>query len=156
MAVMIDKETKEAVPFTAFVKGERLAKDIAKVNDAAGGRAGSVVGMALALMRNYDPFKAPTHFKLSDLLQKFDKTFGATGHDYGSVSGDRTQDDISKRRSDRWNFLFVAGMCSRICLITIFVVPRGALFLTRHKKERYPFVPTTRASGGGTLLKTCT
>ena len=34
--------------------------------------------MALALMRNYDPFQAPTHFKIVDLLKKFDKTFGAT------------------------------------------------------------------------------
>jgi uncharacterized radical SAM superfamily Fe-S cluster-containing enzyme len=109
MAVMIDKETKESVPFTAFVKGERLAKDIARVNDAAGSRTSSVIGMALALMRNYDPFKAPTHFKLSDLLKKFDKTFGATGHDY-AVSGERTKKDIDKRRSDRWNFLFIAGM----------------------------------------------
>ena len=110
MAVMIDKETKEAVPFTAFVKGERLARDIASVNDAARGRMSSVVGMALALMRNYDPFRSPTHFKLSDLMKKFDKTFGATGHDYGKVSGERTHDDIARRRSDRWNFLFVAGM----------------------------------------------
>ena len=110
MAVMIDKETKEAVPFTAFVQGERLATDIASVNDAARGRLSSVVGMALALMRNYDPFRAPTHFKLIDLMKKFDKTFGATGHDYGKVSGQRTHDDIAKRRADRWNFLFVAGM----------------------------------------------
>jgi len=110
MAVMIDKETKEAVPFTAFVKGERLARDIATVNDAARGRKSSVVGMALALMRNYDPFSAPTHFKLVDLLKKFDKTFGATGHDYGSVTGERSHGDIEKRREDRWNFLFVAGM----------------------------------------------
>ena len=42
MAVMIDKETKEAVPVTAFLKGEQLAKDIAKVNDAARGRFLSV------------------------------------------------------------------------------------------------------------------
>jgi hypothetical protein len=35
MAMMIDKETKEAVPVTAFLKGDQLAKDIAKVNDAA-------------------------------------------------------------------------------------------------------------------------
>ena len=98
------------MPFTKFVRGEQLAKDIARVNDGAGGRFRSVVGMALALMRNYDPFNAPTHFKLVDLLKKFDKTFGATGKDYGSVSGERTQDDIAKRRSDRWNFLFVAGM----------------------------------------------
>ena len=110
MALMIDKETREAVPFTAFVKGERLAKDISRVNDAARGRFMSVVGMALALMRNYDPFKAPRHFRLFDLMKKFDKTFGASGRDYGKVSGDRTKDDISKRREDRWNFLFIAGM----------------------------------------------
>ena len=37
-AVMIDKETKEAVPVTAFLKAEQLAKDVAKVNDAARGQ----------------------------------------------------------------------------------------------------------------------
>jgi uncharacterized radical SAM superfamily Fe-S cluster-containing enzyme len=110
MAVMIDKETKEAVPVTAFLKAESLANDLKKVNDAARGRFLSVVGMALALMKNYDPFKAPTHFKLVDLMQKFDKTFGATGRDYGRVGADRTIADIHKRRSDRWNFLFIAGM----------------------------------------------
>jgi uncharacterized radical SAM superfamily Fe-S cluster-containing enzyme len=110
MAVMIDKETKEAVPVTAFLKGEPLAKDIARVNDAARGKFLSVVGMALALMKNYDPFKAPTHFKMLDLLKKFDKTFGATGKEYGKVTGDRTDADIALRRGDRWNFLFIAGM----------------------------------------------
>jgi uncharacterized radical SAM superfamily Fe-S cluster-containing enzyme len=110
MALMIDKETKEAVPVTAFLKAEQLAKDVAAVSDAGRGKFLSVVGMALALMRNYDPFESPTHFKLTDLLKKFDKTFGATGHDYGKVTADRTQQDIEKRRGDRWNFLFVAGM----------------------------------------------
>ena len=109
MAVMIDKETKEAVPVTAFLKAEQMAKDVAKVNDAARGRFLSVTGMALALMKNYDPFKSPTHFKLTDLMKKFDKTFGATGKDYGKVTGDRTMADIEKRRTDRWNFLFIAG-----------------------------------------------
>src|ERR1700690_434448 len=33
MAVMIDKETKEAVPVTAFLKAEQLAKDVAAVSD---------------------------------------------------------------------------------------------------------------------------
>jgi len=113
MAVMIDKETKEAVPVTAFLNGDRIAKDVAKVNDAGRGRFLSVFGMALALARNYDPFQAPKHFKLIDLLRKFDKTFGATKNadtKYGSVSGDRTIEDIKKRRTDRWNFLFIAGM----------------------------------------------
>ncbi len=110
MAVMIDKETKEAVPVTAFLNADRLARDVARINDAARGRFLSVLGMALALMRNYDPFKAPTHFKLTDLLQKFDKTFGATGRDYGKVHGETRLRDIAKRRADRWNFLFIAGM----------------------------------------------
>ena len=79
MAVMIDKETKEAVPVTAFLNGDTIAKDIAKVNDAARGKWMSIAGMTLALLKNYDPFKSPTHFKFTDLLKKFDKTFGATG-----------------------------------------------------------------------------
>jgi len=110
MAVMIDKETKEAVPVTAFLNGDMIAKDIAKVNDAARGKWMSIAGMTLALLKNYDPFMAPEHFKFVDLLKKFDKTFGATGKDYGKVSGDRTADDIERRRNDRWNFLFIAGM----------------------------------------------
>jgi uncharacterized radical SAM superfamily Fe-S cluster-containing enzyme len=110
MAVMIDKETKEAVPVTAFLQGEQLAKDIAKVNDAARGKFLSVTGMALALMKNYDPFKSPTHFKLIDLMRKFDKTFGATGKNYGKVDKTRTLQDVEVRRQDRWNFLFIAGM----------------------------------------------
>jgi uncharacterized radical SAM superfamily Fe-S cluster-containing enzyme len=110
MAVMIDKQTKEAVPVTAFLNADQLAKDLRSVNDAARGKFLSVMGMALALMKNYDPFKAPTHFKLTDLMKKFDKTFGATGKNYGRVDGERTIDDIQKRRADRWNFLFIAGM----------------------------------------------
>src|SRR6202012_3883739 len=110
MAVMIDKETKEFRPVTAFLNAEQLAKDVASVNDAARGKLLSVVGVALALLRNYEPMEAPSTFKLTDLLQKFDKCFGATGRNYGKVTGDRTFDDIEKRRRDRWNFLFIAGM----------------------------------------------
>jgi len=67
--------------------------------------------MALCLMKNYDPFQAPTHFKLFDLLKKFDKNYHVTGRNYGKVGPDRTLDDVMKRRStDRWNFLFIAGM----------------------------------------------
>jgi 7,8-dihydro-6-hydroxymethylpterin dimethyltransferase len=107
---MIDKETKEAAPVTAFLNMNKVAKDVARVNDAARSKWISVLGFGLALLRNYDPFQSPTHFKITDMLKKMDKTFNATGKNYGSVSGDRTLDDIQKRRADRWNFLFIAGM----------------------------------------------
>src|SRR6516162_4639534 len=113
MAMMIDKETKEAAPVTAFLNGDHIAQDVARINDAGRGRFLSVLGMALALAKNYDPFKAPKHFKLMDLLNKFFNTFAATkkaDKKYGDVSGDRTIEDIKRRRTDRWNFLFIAGM----------------------------------------------
>jgi 7,8-dihydro-6-hydroxymethylpterin dimethyltransferase len=110
MAMMIDKETKEAKPLTQFINADRLAKDIQKINDAGRGKWMNVVGVALALLRNYDPFQSPTHFRIVDLMKKFDKSFGATGRNYGSVGKDRTLTDVEKRRADRWNFLFIAGM----------------------------------------------
>jgi hypothetical protein len=110
MALMIDKETKESAPVTAFLDMGVVAKDLAKINDAARGKFLSTLGLGLSLMRNYDPFMAPTHFKITDMMKKMDKTFNATGKNYGSVKGDRTMDDIKLRRQDRWNFLFIAGM----------------------------------------------
>ncbi len=110
MAIMCDKETKEYRPVTAFLNADQLAKDVASINDAARGKKLSVLGVSLALLRNYNPYEAPTHFRLSDLIQKFDKCFGMTGKKYGKVTGDRTMADIQKRRGDRWNFLFIAGM----------------------------------------------
>ncbi len=110
MAVMVDKETKEAVPVTAFLNATQFMKDIAKLNDAARSKFWSLFGVSLALIRNYNPYAAPTHFRITDLLKKFDKSMGATGKSYGKVTGERTMADIEVRRGDRWNFLFVAGM----------------------------------------------
>ena len=50
----------------AFINADRLARDVARINDAARGKWMSIIGMALAAARNYDPFQAPTHFKLAD------------------------------------------------------------------------------------------
>jgi uncharacterized radical SAM superfamily Fe-S cluster-containing enzyme len=109
-AVMVDKETKEMRAVSGFLNIPSLIKDMRKITDAARGKKFSMAMMALALLKNYNSFGAPTQFKLSDLLQKFDKTFGLSGKDYGKSTPDRTIDDIMKRRKDRWNFLFIAGM----------------------------------------------
>jgi uncharacterized radical SAM superfamily Fe-S cluster-containing enzyme len=110
LAIMVDKETREAIPVTAFLDAEQFAKDIARINDWARSKWISVAGMALALVRNYDAFHAPRHFRAIDMLRKLDKGLGATECDYGDVSGNRTMADIFHRRRDRWNLLFVAGM----------------------------------------------
>ena len=156
MALMIDKETKEAAPVTAFLNMDKVAKDLAKVNDAARGKWLSVVGFGLALLRNYDPFKAPTHFKITDMMKKMDKTFNATGKDYGSVKGDRTMDDIKKRRRIAGTSCSSPACGSRTCSTTTSAAPSSASFLTPRRKARSASALTTRAWAGATSSRRCT
>ena len=100
-AFMINKETKEKAMVSEFINIPRLVKDTQQVTDAARGRRFSNFMMALALLKNYEPFKSPSSMRLFDILTKFDKTMGATGRSYGKGL---------ERRKDPWNFLFVAGM----------------------------------------------
>lgn len=109
-ALMINKETKEMAPVPQFLNIPGLVKDMTQITDAARSKWMSNLMMGLALLKNYNPYGAPKSFSLAAMFKKFDKSFGLTGKDYGKVSGDRTREDIEKRRSDPWNFLFVAGM----------------------------------------------
>jgi uncharacterized radical SAM superfamily Fe-S cluster-containing enzyme len=98
---MINKETRERAMVPQFINVPRLAKDTQSITDAARSKSFSNFMMALALLRNYNPFNAPKSMALMDILKKFDKTMGATGRDYGKGL---------ERRKDPWNFLFVAAM----------------------------------------------
>ena len=63
MAIMIDKETKEAVPVTKFLKAERFAKDVQQVTDAGRSRFWSNFGDgARRSSATTTPFNSPTHF----------------------------------------------------------------------------------------------
>jgi uncharacterized radical SAM superfamily Fe-S cluster-containing enzyme len=109
-AVMINKETKEMSPVPQFLNIQGLVTDMQHITDTNRGKWFSNFMMALALLKNYDPYGAPASFNLGAMIKKFDKSFGLSGKDYGKVSGDRTMEDIEKRRQDPWNFLFIAGM----------------------------------------------
>jgi len=111
-AIMINKETKEMAPLPEFLNVPGFLADLRKVTDAARGKVFSNLMLALAVMKNYEPFKTPSSFSVFDLLKKFDNQLGLkmTRKDYGKVSGDRTMEDIEKRRREPWNLLFVAGM----------------------------------------------
>src|SRR4051812_31970126 len=100
-ALMINKDTKEMAPVPEFINVPQLLHDITKINDAARKKWMSNVMVGLALLKNFDPLRAPSSLRIVDLLKKFDKSLGATGTSYG-VGKDR--------RKDPWNFLFIAGM----------------------------------------------
>jgi uncharacterized radical SAM superfamily Fe-S cluster-containing enzyme len=114
-ALMINKETKEWAPVPQFLDIPRLVQDMQGITDSARGKLFSNFMMGLALLKNYRPFRAPKSLALIDLLKKFDKSFALTGEararkNYGASDPDRTYEDALKRRSDPWNFLFIAGM----------------------------------------------
>ncbi len=113
-ALMINKETKEWAPVPRFLDAEQLTRDVTAITDAARGKTFSNFMMAMALLKNYHPFRGPKGLKLYDLFKKFDKTWALTKKSttkYGRTSPERTFDDAMKRRqTDPWNFLFIAGM----------------------------------------------
>jgi len=113
-ALMINKETKEWAPVPRFLNATQLTKDITAITDAARGKSFSNFMLAMALLKNYSPFRGPKGLKLYDLFKKFDKTWALTRRSttkYGRTSPDRNFDDAMKRRqTDPWNFLFIAGM----------------------------------------------
>ncbi|PYT69400.1 MAG: radical SAM protein [Acidobacteria bacterium] len=114
-ALMVNRETKEWEPVPRFLNVPGLIADLRKITDAARNRHFSVFLMALAVLKNYNPLKAPPSLKLKDIYKEFDMTLGISGASrakklYGSVGADRTYQDVAKRRSNRWNLLFVAGM----------------------------------------------
>ena len=114
-ALMINKETKEWAPVPQFLHVPGLVKDVRRITDAARGKWFSNGMLALAILKNYRPFKAPRSLALMDLIKKFDKSFALSGEErtrkkYGASDPDRTLEDALKRRSDPWNLLFIAGM----------------------------------------------
>jgi len=113
-ALMINKETKEWAPVPRFLNVPQLVEDTKKVTDANRSKNFSNFMMALALLKNYNSYGAPSSFRLVDLWKKFDKSYGLTKNQrqkYGTAGPERTYEDAMKRRStDPWNFLFIAGM----------------------------------------------
>jgi len=114
-ALMINKETKDWAPVPEFLNVPGLVKDIQRITDAGRGRKFSNFMLAMGILKNYKPFKAPKSLTLMDLIRKFDKSFALSGEKktrekYGASDPNRTLEDTLKRRSDPWNLLFVAGM----------------------------------------------
>jgi uncharacterized radical SAM superfamily Fe-S cluster-containing enzyme len=114
-ALMINKETKEWAPVPEFLNVPGLVTDIQKITDAGRGKKFSNFMLAMGILKNYRPFKAPKSLALLDLIKKFDKSFALSGEKktrekYGASDPNRTLEDALKRRSDPWNLLFIAGM----------------------------------------------
>ena len=100
---MVSKRTKEWAPVPAFINVDRFMQDACVISDAARGPVLTKIQMALSLLRNYSPSRAPRGFSLLNLVKKYDKQ---SGGQFGGVG----LEDPANRKSDEWLMMFVAGM----------------------------------------------
>jgi uncharacterized radical SAM superfamily Fe-S cluster-containing enzyme len=103
-ALMVNKRTKAWAPLTSFVDVERFFQDATVIADTARRPWLTKLQVALSLLRNYQPVRAPRGLTLRQLVKKFDKQSG------GALGGSLNASEQGNRKADEWLILFVAGM----------------------------------------------
>jgi len=100
--LLVNKRTKVTVPLADFLDIEQVLTDFQAIADRGLGRGLTLSKMALALLRSFQPDKAPPGYGLYDLIRQVLSQAGASGNKVGDSEGDANQFE--------WRFLFVAGM----------------------------------------------
>ncbi|MFZ5896205.1 MAG: radical SAM protein [Myxococcota bacterium] len=100
--LLVHKRTKQMVPVAEFLDIEQVLRDAQGIADAGKSRAQTVLQLALSLLRNFKPDKAPPGYGVVELFRQFLSQIGASGEAVGATEGDASQFE--------WRFLFVAGM----------------------------------------------
>ncbi len=105
MILMVDKQKKRWLPMTEFFNLDQMLKDVQEIVDAQQPNWLTKLETACAILRNFDPAKAPKEMYLKDLIRKIDKQTG------GSMTAGKVDYGVGKeRKKDRWHIMFVAGM----------------------------------------------
>jgi uncharacterized radical SAM superfamily Fe-S cluster-containing enzyme len=100
--LMVNKKTHQMIPLTEFLDMEGLLDDIGSITDAARGKAVTIAELAVALLKNYRPEKAPPGYGFDELLKQLLSQTGARGTQIGEHEDDANEFE--------WRVLFVAGM----------------------------------------------
>ena len=100
--LFVNKKTKQMVPLCDFLNMEQLLKDISAITDSNRGKPATVAQLALAVLRNYVPEKAPPGYNFFELVKQLMSQAGYKGGKVGASEGDADQFE--------WRVLFVAGM----------------------------------------------
>jgi uncharacterized radical SAM superfamily Fe-S cluster-containing enzyme len=69
--LFVNKRTKQMVPLVEFLDLEGLLTDLREIFDLQKGRSWTVAQLACAILRRYDPAKAPPGFTLDTLVKQF-------------------------------------------------------------------------------------
>jgi uncharacterized radical SAM superfamily Fe-S cluster-containing enzyme len=99
----VNQATKQVVPISSFVDVEGLLRDIRQIADP--GRSATLIKaqLALAVLRRFDPRRAPEGFTLADLraiLERFAPRFRSDDPNWSAEDNTDPQ----------WRLLMIAGM----------------------------------------------
>jgi uncharacterized radical SAM superfamily Fe-S cluster-containing enzyme len=100
--LLVNKRTKAVAPVAEFLDLEALLRDAQAIADAGLARGPTLTALALSLLRNFRPERAPAGYSFTELFRQFTSQIGAQGDRIGDSEGDAG--------AFEWRFLFVAGM----------------------------------------------
>jgi len=101
--LVVNRRTHEWTPLFKFFDYERFIRDVGRITDSGRGRALTAAQLALSILRNFDPRRAPRGFPLSQVVRLFKPS---------SSRPDSDRNDRMQTRSDEddWRVLAVEGM----------------------------------------------
>jgi uncharacterized radical SAM superfamily Fe-S cluster-containing enzyme len=107
--MVVDRHTGAWTPLFKFFNYERFMRDVATITDTARGQKLTMAQLAMAIMRNYDPARAPEGFPISQIINLFKPSSTNSSSDRNDRMKTQAQ-TAADDAADRWRVLCVEGM----------------------------------------------
>ncbi|MDT5158538.1 MAG: 7,8-dihydro-6-hydroxymethylpterin dimethyltransferase [Acidobacteriota bacterium] len=103
---VVNRQTGDFKSLFDFFDYEQFMKDVSLITDTARGRKLTMAQLAMAIMRNFQPERAPEGFPVSQIINLFKPSSTSSNSD----RNDRMKTEKSDDPSDVWRVLCVEGM----------------------------------------------
>jgi 7,8-dihydro-6-hydroxymethylpterin dimethyltransferase len=103
---VVNRHTGEFKSLFEFFDYEQFMKDVSVITDTARGRKLTMAQLAMAIMRNFKPERAPEGFPVSQIINLFKPSSTSSNSD----RNDRMKTKVSDDPADIWRVLCVEGM----------------------------------------------
>ncbi|MCA1631070.1 MAG: radical SAM protein [Acidobacteria bacterium] len=107
--MVVDRHTGAWSPLFKFFDYEQFMRDVTTITDTARGQKMTMAQLAMAIMRNFDPAKAPEGFPVSQIINLFKPSSTNSNSDRNDRMKTQAQSQADDA-ADRWRVLCVEGM----------------------------------------------
>jgi len=103
---VVNRHTGEFKSLFEFFDYEQFIKDVSVITDTARGKKLTMAQLAMAIMRNFKPERAPEGFPVSQIINLFKPSSTSSNSD----RNDRMKTQAADDPADKWRVLCVEGM----------------------------------------------